>query len=110
MTSRGLEIRVGAIVIVLQSSLSLRAWEFGPYFRHSAAGMADTILCLSDHPELAVPVCEPNHVVCGWPPDVRNRLVGLLREHRLNVFSPDVGKRHGLSERSMQPRGCVPSP
>lgn len=96
------------IVAVLQLGLAWRAWRQAPYIRAYHQGMAQTLFCLANHPELEAPVCEPLHPVCGWRPEIRNRLVSLLKDHQLNVFSPQFQVRHGMYPDPSQKDRCVP--
>jgi hypothetical protein len=70
--------------------------------------MAQTLFCLANRPELEAPVCEPLHPVCEWRPEIRNRLVSLLKDHQLNVFSPQFQVRHGIYPDPNQKNRCVP--
>jgi hypothetical protein len=97
-------------VVLLQFGLSLRAWRQSREIRRYHQGMAQTIFCLASHPDIEeVPVCEPLHPVCGWRPEVRNRLVGLLRKHQLNVFSQGFQLRHGMLPDPSAVNRCLPS-
>jgi hypothetical protein len=95
-------------VALLQLGLSLRAWHQGRYIRAYSRGMAQTIFCLASHPDIEVPVCEPLHPVCDWRPEVRNRLVGLLRDHQLSVFSRGFQLRHGMQPDLPADDRCLP--
>jgi len=96
------------IVAVLQLGLSTRAWRQAPFLRAYHNGMAQTLYCLAGRPELETAVCEPLHPVCGWRPEIRNRLVSLLKDHQLNVFSPQFQDRHGIYPDPIQKNRCVP--
>jgi len=43
--------------------------------------------------------CVPELPVCRWPLEKRAELSRLLSQNRLNVFSPDVQRRHGYLPR-----------
>jgi len=93
---RLLPVATFAVVAVVQWSLSIHAWNQAPYIRAYHQAMAQTVFCLASHPEIEAPVCQPLHPVCGWQPEIRNRLVGILKDHQLNVFSKDFQLRHGM--------------
>ncbi len=95
-------------VALLQFGLSLRAWHQGRYIRAYNQAMAQTLFCLASHPDIEVPVCQPLHPVCGWQPEIRNRLVGLLKDHQLNVFSQDFQLRHGMQPNPNALDRCLP--
>jgi hypothetical protein len=105
---RFLPVAMLIAVAVLQGTLALGAWQQVPYVRAYHAGMAQTLFCLAEHPEIAAPICEPLHSVCASHPEIRNRLVGLLKDHRLNVFSPEFQTRHGIYPDPDQAKRCVP--
>lgn len=96
------------VVVLLQMGLSFHAWYQGRYIRAYNEGMAQTVFCLASHPEIEVPACEALHPVCGWRPEVRNRLVGLLKDHQLNVFSKDFQLRHAMKPDPRASERCLP--
>lgn len=91
-----------------QLHLSQVAWREAVYVREFSDNLAQTIYCLGEHPQLEQPQCPPNLQACGWTPGVRNRLVQLLREHQLNVYSEDFQRRHGISPDPARADICVP--
>jgi hypothetical protein len=85
-----------AAVVGLQAQLTDIALKQAPYIREYSANMAATLHCLGAHRSAQQVVCQPNHQVCNWSTDTRARLVGMLADHQLNVFSPDFQRRHGM--------------
>jgi hypothetical protein len=81
----------------LQYQLSTIAYTSSQYIAEFNVNMASNLYCLANHPREPNPHCVPHHAVCGWGTDTRARLVGLLVEHQLNVFSPVFQERHGMS-------------
>lgn len=96
--------------LLLQGELSWIADAQAPYIREYNANMAATLRCLAAHPQAEAVACQPNHQVCSWPVATRARLVGLLVEHRLNVFSPAVQARHRLVPDPAGSDLCLPRP
>jgi len=95
------------VVVIIQAGLSAHAWNQLRFIRAYHQGMAQTIFCLADHPDIQVPVCEDLHAVCSWRPEVRNHLVGILKQHRLNVFSEAFQLRHGMQPLPAEHDRCL---
>lgn len=100
---------VFALFGYVQLRLSEIAWFHAPFIRIYEVAMADTLHCLGDNAAQPNLVCLPNHLVCEWDAGVRQRLVGLLREHRLNVFSADIAARYGMQPHPGRENVCLPS-
>jgi hypothetical protein len=90
-------LAVFAGVAMLQVQLTTIADRQAPYIREYSANMAITLHCLGAHRTTGQVICQPNHQVCSWSTDTRARLVGLLVDHQLNVFSPEFQRRHGMA-------------
>jgi hypothetical protein len=100
-------LAVLACVATLQVALSTRAWESAPHLRIFQQHSASALFCLSTHAPIDDLECRGEHVVCGWGPEVRRRLVGLLAEESLNVFSPEVQARYGFVPDPARDMDCV---
>lgn len=92
----------------LQLQLSERAWEQGAHIHAYGLNMAENVRCLGEHPELTAPVCQPGNFACNASPEARQRLLRLLVEQRLNVFSPEFVARYELAQIPGQ-ASCVPA-
>lgn len=84
------------LMIWVQTRVSDHAWILAPHVRNYVAATADTLFCLARDPYATAIVCEPHQTVCDWSPAVRARLVGLLHQHQLNVFSPRLQQRFAM--------------
>ncbi|MCE3003015.1 MAG: hypothetical protein LW860_10005 [Xanthomonadaceae bacterium] len=93
----------------LQVPIAARTWARPQYLPDHYARSASALYCIAAHPGRADLVCPPEHAVCGWSPEVRDRLVAVLVRHQLNAFSPAFQSRHGLHPDPVVDRGCVPS-
>jgi hypothetical protein len=78
----------------IQSTASDRAWDRVPYVRAHWTTVAGAVYCLARHPDASAVSCPAMLAACDWAPDVRNRLVALLRDQQLNVFSPAMQQRY----------------
>jgi hypothetical protein len=80
-------------LLAMQIPLSVHAWWMAPYNRAYQVHMANQIDELARHPSSNI-ACLPELPVCTWPTERRQELTHLLSDNRLNVFSPQVQKRH----------------
>lgn len=96
------------VVSAVQAGLSISAWREAKHIRSYTEHLAASIHCLAAHPELERPLCPALLVVCSQPREQRNELVGLLKAHALNVFSPAFQARHGLYPSPAKADVCVP--
>jgi hypothetical protein len=88
---------VALVLLLLQVPLDIDAWSRLRYSREYQQRMALQIQRLAEHPERPLPGCLPQLVACRMPLEQRRRVLGFLRQERLNVFSPAFQARHGLS-------------
>lgn len=75
-------------LIVLQLPLSRAAWIRGPWITQYHAKIADQIWYIArtnDVPKDCMRQVRP----CQYGPEKRAELIGLLKKHHLNIFSPD---------------------
>jgi hypothetical protein len=79
---------LSSLFILWQVPLSRIAWRDAPYQAIYQQKLAQQIWYMGEHPAAAPDKCLPLLVVCGWSPQKRAELVGLLKQYRLNVFSP----------------------
>lgn len=79
-----------------QIPLSHRAHVIGPYLKVYHQKMAWQIGEMARHPGHKPANCLPVLVVCNYKPQKRTKLVGLLKSHKLNVFSPTLQRVTGL--------------
>jgi hypothetical protein len=82
-----------AVLLVGQVLISRNEWRARPYLVTYYASMAHQIDDLTRDPE-HVRACVPELPVCRWPVEKRRELTQLLSQNRLNVFSPNVQRRH----------------
>ncbi len=94
-------------VISLQRAIIEVSWNRAPFIQSYFHQLADSIYCLQTHPAIDKPVCLPNHSVCGWDMQTRNRLVRLLSDQKLNVFSPRFQARYHYAPDAKQANVCV---
>lgn len=84
----------GCVVLLIgQIPPSIHAWRMQPYLERAYATLAMRIDRLALDPE-HVTDCLHGMTVCDWAPARRRRLTRLLSQNRLNVFSPQVQRRH----------------
>lgn len=105
----GCGIALTLLLAVLQGPMAARSWEHARYLPDFFANSARALYCVAAHAGRSDLVCPPEHAVCDWSPEDRDRLVGVLARHQLNVFSPAFQSRHGLRPDPVVDRGCVPS-
>lgn len=87
-------LMLGCLVLILgQVPISIRAWHARPFLEAYYAKMAHQIGDLAKYPERAM-ACVPELPVCNWTLAKRQELVQLLSKNRLNVFSPEMQRRH----------------
>ncbi|KGI78507.1 hypothetical protein [Oleiagrimonas soli] len=79
-----------ALLIAWQIPLSRLAWSVGPYIKAYQQKMASQLGEMAQDPGTRPTQCAPELVVCGYTETKRAELVRLLKQHRLNVFSPRV--------------------
>lgn len=84
-------------VILLQGPLTYFAWQHAPFVRKYSEGAAAALMELARTPSAEpAPPCPPTLTVCKAPPERRERIMSLLREHRLSIYSARFRARHGL--------------
>lgn len=93
----------------LQVQMAARTWDHARYLPDFYANSARALYCAAAHAGRIELTCPPEHAVCDWAPEVRDRLIAVLARHQLNVFSPAFQSRHGLHPDPVADRGCVPS-
>ncbi|RDS79287.1 hypothetical protein DWU98_18325 [Dyella monticola] len=81
------------ILLLIQIPQSQDAWHTRPYKWAYYSAMAHQIQALAKDPA-HFKDCATIEPVCGAPPTTRAALTGLLKENKLNVFSPKVQKWH----------------
>lgn len=94
----------------LQEDYASRTWQRAPYVREHWLRMSEIIGCIADHPASGATFCPVQIPICGWSPVVRDRLVALLRDHRLNVYSPVLQARYGFRPDDAPAQACQASP
>jgi len=83
-------------LVLLQGPLDRNAWVRAPYHHAYVVRLAAQMEQLGDTPQVAPAQCLPQITVCRMPEPVRVRAVEFLRDHRLNVYSPEFRQRHGF--------------
>ena len=97
-----------ALVLGLQVWLSVLAWRTVPYLQAYVGDAAGMMEDLAAAPESLPPQgCSDIMTVCAEPPQARRAAMALLVGHRLNLFSPDFRRRHGLALRDEPDPGLV---
>lgn len=81
------------MLLAVQIPLSIHAWKLRPYLLAYQVKMAKQIGELALDPEKSVK-CIPELPVCQYSVQRRRDLIGLLRAHHLNVFSPRLQQRY----------------
>lgn len=81
------------MLLTVQIPLSIHAWKMRPYLLAYQVNMAKQMDELSIDPGRPVK-CLPELTFCKYPPERRRDLIGLLRTHQLNVFSPRLQQRY----------------
>ena len=101
-------------VLLLQAPLSYAAWSEGPFVRQYARSAAVALAGVARDPasDAAAASCPPILRVCNAPADVRARMISLLREHGLSIFSARFRAAHGLEALDLDqgPRRSVARP
>jgi len=87
---------LSSLFILWQVPLSRVAWRDAPYQAIYQQKLAQQIWYMGQHPSALPDKCLPLLVVCGWKPEKRAELVGLLKKYRLNVFSPRFQRANRL--------------
>ncbi len=81
------------LLLAVQLPLSLQSWRAAPgilgYYDVMAAQYGDVV-----RDPLAQRDCVDQLTICGLPQDTRVRVVDMLREHRLGMFSPRFARAH----------------
>ncbi len=95
-------------VMFLQLGMIWYAWKGSPYARAYFQGMAQTLFCLANHPEVEKPICTPLIPICSRVTEDRNRVLSLIKDHQLNVFSPDFQRRHSMHPNPAANDSCLP--
>jgi hypothetical protein len=82
-----------AVLLAGQILVSRHEWHARRYLVAYYISMAHQIDDLTKDPE-HTRICAPELPVCHWPLAKRRELTQLLSQNRLNVFSPNVQRRH----------------
>lgn len=101
---RWIALAASILFVLWQVPLSNAAWRVGPYQWLYQRKMAAQIWYMADHDAKPPGGCLPLLVVCNWPEPKRARLVQLLKEHKLNVFSPRFQRANHLMPPDNQPQ------
>jgi len=89
----------GCVALLIgQIPPSIHAWRMQPYLEAAYATLAARINRLALDPEHMTD-CLPGMTVCDWVPARRRQLTQLLSRSQLNVFSPQVQRRHSYLPR-----------
>jgi len=82
------------ILLLVQIPLSIDAWHKQPYQWAYDALMATQIDQIVRDPSQVTDCLPEEHSVCNLAPGKRLQLIQLLSGNRLNIFSPQVQRRH----------------
>ena len=85
------------IVILLQVPFSIQVWRTAPQLSAYYHRVAQQILAMDEKPEITPTDCSPILPPCEYTPDRRRQSIGLLKQHKLNVFSRKFRAAHGLN-------------
>ncbi len=88
----------GALLVIgLQVPLSISAWNYAPYLRAYVQQSEHILRQLAVDPS-KVPAggCTDILTICDSPAATRGKLVRLLVENKINLFSPEFRARHGF--------------
>jgi hypothetical protein len=92
--SRALRLGAAACLALLiaQIPLSVATWASSPYRLQYYQDLARQIYALAANPsdQSVLGNCNPQLPLCSFTLEVRKDLLQLLRDHRLNIFSPAV--------------------
>lgn len=99
-TWRGWHVPVSILAVPLllwlQLSLAIRSWDIAHYITNYYERTAEQIVAMGDDPATTPESCLPVLPPCKWDAERRADLIGLLKKHQLNVFSPAFQRRHNL--------------
>jgi len=100
---------VGCLALLAaQIPLSIQAWRMPPYLWAYYVQMAHQTDDLARDPGHSH-TCVPELPVCSWSPETRRELTQLLSQNQLNVFSPQMQRRHAYLPR-LAPGPAMPLP
>lgn len=84
-------------VLALQWPLASKAWDHAKYVRNYSRGAAIALANLGADPGVEpAPRCPDILTVCNHPAPVRERMLAVLQEHRLSIYSASFRSAHGL--------------
>lgn len=90
-------LAVSLALLLVQVPIDRNGWRRAPYERHYVDQLVFQMEQLAATPESAPPSCLPQLTVCRMPAAVRVRAVIFLRDHHLNVYSPEFRRRHDFA-------------
>lgn len=85
------------ILLLVQIPLSMSSWHEAQFNRRYWRTMAAQMGELARDPAVAPASCLPTLVICQRPAERRKQSMELLRQHHLNLFSPEFQRRRELS-------------
>lgn len=89
-------------VLVLQWPIADRAWTNAKYIRNYSQEAAVALAKLGADPGIQpAPKCPSILTVCNQPPDVRARILGLLKDNRLSIYSARFREANGFEKLSL---------
>ena len=90
-------------VLALQWPLTHRAWTNAKYIRNYGQEAAVALAKLGADPGIQpAPECPSILTVCSQPPAVRARILGLLMDNRLSIYSARFREANGFEQLSLQ--------
>jgi hypothetical protein len=81
-------------LLALQIPMSIKTWQRRPYQLAYDAEMASQIEQMTLHPSAEIKCLPEQYAICSMSPKRRQELSEILRSGRLNIFSPQVQRRH----------------
>lgn len=102
---RGATLVLIVLLTGLQYQLSLHAWELPSHLVHYWRGAAAAMEKMRLDPQTRPEPCHSILAPCDYDPQHRAKVIGLLFEARLNLYSPAFQRRHDLILREADETG-----
>lgn len=94
--SRVAVVLASIILLLVQVQVSKYGWQREPFREKYVEQLALQMGELARDPDNPPHSCLPHITICRQPAEKRRELMGILRENKLNVFSPEFRARHEL--------------
>lgn len=100
-------VAIALILVSIQLAVAKSSWQLVPYLTPYWQNTSFSLGLSVINPETRPEQCPASYDFCNYDPAKRAKLIGLLKQHNLNIFSPGFQARNRLYPDSSSIPGVV---